>query len=293
MYDRIADTDSEVVLHVLAPDGDRRSLATELASPVSAHRAPIDLAVSASTIAVLNYEVTEPQFDTRNNVRGTIDLCEASRRTGVRKIVYVASGGSRYGAPTRLPVGERTPVGLLSPYALAKLAGELHLGAYAGTYGLATICFAPANVYGPHQNPHGEVGVVAAFGSAPINGRPVTAYGDGTAARDYVYVNDVVDAFVRADAAPVSVSGTYNIGTGWRTTVTEVHRLTSAVLDESAPPRYGATRTGGLQAIAVDATRAAAVLGWRLAVDLVEGIQRTIQWLRTVLKPEPAWLKGA
>jgi UDP-glucose 4-epimerase len=241
----------------------------------------------------LRASVSDPQFDARSNVLGTVNICEASRRAGVKRIVYAASGGSRYGTPTRLPVDEGTPVGPLSPYAVAKLAGELYLGAYAGMYDMAPICLALANVYGPRQNPHGEAGVIAVFGSAMIRGRPVTVYGDGTAARDYVYVDDVVDAFVRAGGAPLAVSGTYNIGTGRQTTVTEVHRLISAVLDGSLPPLYAAARTGELQAIALDATKAEKDLGWKPAVEVVEGIQRTIQWLRSTLKPQPVSLAEA
>jgi len=241
----------------------------------------------------LRGSVSDPQFDARSNVLGTINLCEATRRAGVKRIVYAASGGSRYGTPTRLPVDESTPVGPLSPYAVAKLAGEFYLRAYAGMYGIAPICLALANVYGPHQNPHGEAGVIAVFGSALITGRPVTVYGDGTAARDYVYVDDVVDAFVRAGEAPLSVTGTYNIGTGRQTTVTEVHRIISSVVDESSPPRYAAARTGELHAIALDARKAAEELGWKPAVDIAEGIERTVHWLRTTLGSDPAAIVGA
>lgn len=229
----------------------------------------------------LRASVTDPQFDARSNVLGTINLCEASRNVGVRKIVYAASGGSRYGAATRLPVDESTPVGPLSPYAVAKLAGELYLGAYAGMYGLAPICLALANVYGPRQNPHGEAGVIAVFGSALLNDRPVTVYGDGTAARDYVYVDDVVDAFVRAGQAPASITGTYNIGTGRQTTVVEVYRLIASLLEDSPPPCYAPARTGDLQAIALDNRRAAKDLGWIPVVDVADGIERTIRWLLT------------
>jgi UDP-glucose 4-epimerase len=241
----------------------------------------------------LRGSVSHPQFDARSNVLGTINLCEATRRGGVKRIVYAASGGSRYGTPTRLPVDESAPVGPLSPYAVAKLAGELYLGAYAGMYGLAPICLALANVYGPRQNPHGEAGVIAVFASALIAGRPVTVYGDGTAARDYVYVDDVVDAFVRAGEAPLSVTGTYNIGTGRQTTVAEVHRMISSVLDESAPPQYAAARAGELHAIALDARRAEEALGWKPTVDIVEGIERTVHWLRTALAPDSAAIVGA
>jgi UDP-glucose 4-epimerase len=241
----------------------------------------------------LRASVSDPQFDARSNVLGTINLCDASRRAGVQRIVYAASGGSRYGAPTHLPVDESTVVDPLSPYAVAKLAGELYLRAFAGMYGMAPICLALANVYGPRQNPHGEAGVIAVFGSAMITGRPVTVYGDGTAARDYVYVDDVVDAFVRAGRASTSAAGTYNIGTGRQSTVIEVHRLISAVLDGSSPPTHAAARTGEVHAIALDASQAEKKLGWKPSVDLVEGIRRTIQWLRVTLEPEPAELVEA
>jgi UDP-glucose 4-epimerase len=236
----------------------------------------------------LRASVSDPQFDARSNVLGTINVLEASRRAGVQRVVYAASGGSRYGTPTRLPVDENAPLNPLSPYAAAKVAGEMYVRAYAGMYGLAPICLGLANVYGPRQNPHGEAGVIAVFGSRMISGRPVTVYGDGTATRDYVYVDDVADAFVRAGQAPLTTVGTYNIGTGQQTTVADLHRLIAAVLDGAPTPCHAAARTGELPAIALDATKAERELGWKPAVGLVEGIQRTVQWLRATLEPEPA-----
>ena len=103
-------------------------------------------------------------------------------------------------------------------------------------YGLAPICLALANVYGPRQNPHGAAEVIGVLGSAMITGRPFAVYRDGAAAHDDVYVDDVVDAFVRAGRAPMETTGTYNVGSGHHTTVTEVHGLMSAALDGSAPP---------------------------------------------------------
>jgi UDP-glucose 4-epimerase len=231
--------------------------------------------------------VDHPQFDAGRNVLGTLNLCEAARSAGVERIVYAASGGSRYGAPEILPVCEDALPAPLSPYGVSKLAGEMYLGAYAGMYGMAPICLALANVYGPRQNPGGEAGVITLFGSAMISGRPATIYGDGTATRDYVYVGDVADAFVRAGEAPPEVTGTYNIGTGEQTSVTEVYRLMSAVLDQSSAPCYGAARTGELQAIALDATKAERELGWKAAVKLIDGVQQTIRWLRATLEHTP------
>jgi UDP-glucose 4-epimerase len=237
--------------------------------------------------------VEDPQFDARSNVLGTINLCEASRRGGVRRIVYAASGTSRYGAPTCEPVDETSRVNPLSPGAVAKVAGEMYLRAYAEMYGLAPICLALSNVYGPRQNPHGPAGVIATLGSAMITGQPLTTYVDGTAAHDFIYIDDVVEAFVRAGAAPIETTGTYNIGTGRHATVTEVLRLLSTVLDGSSPPDCSEDRSDELRAIALNTNSAEKELGWKPTFDLTQGIQRTTRWLCATLEPEPPVLVGA
>ena len=237
--------------------------------------------------------VDDPLFDASNNVLGTVNLLEASRRAGVPRIVYATSGGARYGAPAHLPATEDTPVDPLSPYAAAKVAGELYMRAYAGMYGLAPISLALANVYGPRQDPHGEAGVVTVFGSAMISGRPTTIYGDGRATRDYVYVDDVVTAFLCAAEAPVKTTGTFNIGTGEQTTVTELHQLIAEVVGVSRPPDYAEARTGEVQASALDPTQAGRVLGWKPDTDLTDGIKRTVDWLRGILDPQLAALAQA
>jgi UDP-glucose 4-epimerase len=237
--------------------------------------------------------VSDPQFDARSNVLGTINLCEASRRAGVQRIVYAASGESRYGAGDRVPPDEGSKLDPVSPNAVAKLAGEMYLRAYAAMYGLAPICLALAHVYGPRQYPHGSAGQIAVLGSAMITGRPDAVYTDGAAAHDYVYVDDVVDAFVRAAGAPIETTGTYNVGTGKRTTVTDVQRLISAILDGSSPPSFDMDGGNELDAIALNITKAEKELGWKPTVDLAEGIQRTIRWLCASLEPEPSVLVGA
>jgi UDP-glucose 4-epimerase len=232
--------------------------------------------------------VEDPQHDARNNVLGTINVLEASRRAQVPRIVFASSGGARYGAPATLPATEDTAVDPLSPYAAAKIAGELYMRAYADMYGLAPICLALSNVYGPRQDPHGEAGVVTVFGTAMISGRPTTIYGDGSATRDYVYVDDVVTAFLCAAEAPITTTGTFNIGTGVQTTTTELHRLIAEVVGVSCPPHHAQARTGEVQASALDPTLAGRMLGWKPDTDLTDGIKRTIEWLRIHSDPRPA-----
>jgi len=234
----------------------------------------------------LHASVSDPQFDARSNVLGTINLCEASRRAGVRRIVYAACGESRYGAPACLPVEEGNQVNPLSPYAVAKLAGEMYLRAYAGMYDLTPICLALGNVYGPRQSPHGSANAIAVLAGAMITGRPFTMYRDGTDAHDYVYVDDVVDAFVRAGCASIETTGTYNIGSGRHTTLTEVYDRISAVLDGSSQPRSAAAESDDeLHAIVLSPTKAEKELKWKPTVNLAEGIRRTISWLRTLSSP--------
>jgi UDP-glucose 4-epimerase len=224
--------------------------------------------------------VVDPMYDAGNNVLGTINICEAARAAGVRRIVYAASGGSRYGAPERLPADEHTPVAPESPYAVSKLAGELYLQAYAHMFGMAPICLALSNVYGPRQSVAGEAGVIAAFASALATGGTGTVFGDGSATRDYVYVDDVVRAFTAAAGAPLDVSGLFNIGTGKQISVADLHRVISQMFEGAPPPFYAPARTGEVQDSALDARRAFSVLGWAPAVDLIDGIERTVAWLR-------------
>ena len=236
--------------------------------------------------------VFDPQFDARTNILGTINLCEASRWTGVRRVVYAACGGSRFGVPACVPVDEGADVNPLSPFAVAKLAGEMYLRAYAEMYDLAPICLALAHVYGPRRNPR-SADVIAVVGSAMVTGHSFPVYRERADSDDYVYVDDAVDAFVRAGCAAVETTGTYNIGSGRHATVTEVYDLISAALGVPLP--QSATEIWGdeRQAIALNPAKAEEVLGWRATVSLPEGIRRTIDWLCATVEPEPPVLIGA
>ncbi len=229
--------------------------------------------------------VSDPLLDIRLNVLGTVNMLEAARRTGTRKVVFTSSGGSIYGNPASLPVDESAPVAPESQYAASKAAVELYLGVYRALYGLEWTSLALANVFGPRQDPHGEAGVVAIFGTRMLEGQGTKIYGDGTATRDYVYVGDVADAFVRAVAPGIGDGRRFNIGSGRQCDVLELHQLVADVVGVSdSQPEMVPARPGELQAIALDASAAKEALGWSVQMPLEPGLAETVEWLRGQLE---------
>ncbi|MCV7382130.1 UDP-glucose 4-epimerase [Mycobacterium alsense] len=223
--------------------------------------------------------VADPQFDASVNVIGTVRLAEAARLTGVRKVVHTSSGGSIYGTPPQYPTPESAPTDPASPYAAGKVAGEIYLNTFRHLYGLDCSHIAPANVYGPRQDPHGEAGVVAIFAQALLSGKPTKVFGDGGKTRDYVYVDDVVDAFVKA-SGDAGGGQRFNIGTGLETSDRQLHSVIAAAVGGPDDPEFHPDRLGDLRRSCLDIGLAAAVLGWRPQVGLDEGVRRTVEYFR-------------
>ncbi len=229
----------------------------------------------------VRHSVANPQFDGSVNVIGTIRLAEAARKVGVRKIVHTSSGGSIYGVPDVFPTSEAVPTDPHSPYAAGKVAGEIYLNTFRHLYDVECSHIAPANVYGPRQDPHGEAGVVAIFAQALLEGRPTKVFGDGGNTRDYVFVDDVVDAFVKA-------SGTaggglrFNVGTGAETSDRALHTAVAAAVGAADDPEFAPPRLGDLKRSCLDISRADQVLGWAPKVALDEGVRRTVEYFRSV-----------
>ena len=223
--------------------------------------------------------VADPLFDAQVNVLGTIRLAEAARLAGVRKVVHTSSGGSIYGTPKRYPTPETTPTDPESPYAAGKVTGEIYLNTYRHLYGVDCSHIAPANVYGPRQNPHGEAGVVAIFASALLAGRSTKVFGDGSNTRDYVFVDDGVDAFVRA-GGPHGGGQRFNVGTGVETSDRELHTAVAAAVGAADNPEFHPERLGDLKRSCLDVRLAEMVLGWKAQVKLEDGVARTVDFIR-------------
>jgi UDP-glucose 4-epimerase len=224
--------------------------------------------------------VADPTFDARINIIGFINLLEASRDAGVKRVIFSSSGGAVYGDREPIPASEEHEALPLSPYGVSKLTGELYLGYYQMAFGLPYVALRYANVYGPRQSTLGEAGVVAIFISQLLAGKSPVINGDGKQTRDYVFVGDVVRANVAA--LDSNYTGAVNIGTGKETDVVTIceslrEGVGSPVKAIHGPPKLGEQRRSCL-VIAL----AQKVLGWRPEVGLKEGLQQTIAYYQKV-----------
>lgn len=218
-----------------------------------------------------------PGEDAAVNVAGTANVLGAAARSGA-KVVFASSGGAVYGEAPE-PADEDAPLEPLSPYGAAKLAAEAYVALYRRLTGTPHVALRIANAYGPRQLPKGEAAVVAVFLLALAAGERPRIFGDGRQTRDFVYVGDVVDAFLRASSAG---EGVYNAGTGRATTIVDLYDLAQRVAGaEPQPAEQGEKRPGEIRDNVLDAGRAERELGWRAPTTLEEGLALTWDWVRT------------
>jgi UDP-glucose 4-epimerase len=230
--------------------------------------------------------VADPAFDADVNIRGFLNLMEAGRTSGLRKVIFASTGGAIYGEPDYTPQDEDHPLRPLSPYGVAKLATERYLYFYQQQYGLDTVSLRYANIYGPRQNPHGEAGVVAIFTKAMLAGGQPVINGDGEQTRDYVYVGDVV----RANLAALDYdgSGVFNVGTGRETSVNELFRVLRDATGADVAEEHGPGKPGEQQRSVLGYETSAEELGWTPQVSLQDGLGRTVDWFREQLDADAA-----
>ncbi|HZN14704.1 MAG TPA: GDP-mannose 4,6-dehydratase [Acidimicrobiales bacterium] len=251
---------------------------------VMARRQP-EVVFHLAAQASVPVSVTDPIRDAEINVIGSVNILEGARRAGTRKVVYAASGGTLYGEPEELPVKESAPHRPLSPYGVSKMIVNNYLVAYRELYDLEFTALALANVYGPRQDPHGESGIIAIFSERLFAGEPCVINGDGRHTRDYVFVDDVVDAFARA--ADKGSGLVLNVGTGNETSNIDVYRALAAAAGVDAEPVYGPPRPGDVLRSAIDPGRAEIHLGWKPWTSLTDGAAAIFRWLNE-RDPRPA-----
>ena len=222
--------------------------------------------------------VTDPVYDASVNIGGTANLLEAGRASGLKKIIYAATGGAMYGDPRVLPADEGTPIEPLCPYGISKGTAELYLELYRKLYGMSYTSLRFPNVYGPRQDPHGEAGVVAIFSQLMLAGQQPKIFGDGTMTRDYVYVGDIVDANMLALDAGDGVA--MNLGWGKEISTQQIFDGVRDAVGCDIVPNYVPERLGEVAHISLDAGLAKKVLGWEPKVELRDGLRRAVEFYR-------------
>jgi nucleoside-diphosphate-sugar epimerase len=214
-----------------------------------------------------------------------LHVLEAARREQVRRVV-LASSSAVYGDHDG-PVAEDAASRPMSPYASSKLAMEDLARLYTSAMGLQTVCLRFFNVYGPRQDVHSPyAAVIPLFIEGLLDGRPPTIHGDGGQSRDFVFVEDVVQAMLQASQAAVA-GQVFNIGQGQSWTVLELAETLAALVQESLAPVFGPARAGDIRTSAADIGRATKALGYRPAWDLHQGLQATVEWIRAWRGPAP------
>jgi UDP-glucose 4-epimerase len=220
--------------------------------------------------------LADPGFDARTNVEGTINVLEAARAAGSRRVVFSSTGGAIYGDTDLLPTPETVEPLPMAAYGQSKFCAERYLGLYERLYGLSTVALRFGNVYGPRQDPHGEAGVIAIFCGKLLAGERPRVYGDGTQTRDYIYVADLVQALM--SAGDVTATGVVNIGTETETSVLELLDVLRSLRGDAAPEtEFAGARTGEIERSCLDAARAREVLGWRASTPIADGLALTYE----------------
>ena len=225
--------------------------------------------------------VQDPLTSNATNVIGTLNVLLAARDAGVRRVVF-ASSSSVYGRNSALPTREDLAPLPISPYAVAKLAGEGYCRSFADVYGLETVCLRYFNVFGPRQDPLSQYSaVIPSFIAALLENRPPTIFGDGEQSRDFTYVENVVEANLLAARSANGVGETFNVACGERVTLNRLLDELRAQLDTNTEARYEPGRPGEVRHSLADISRAAATLDYRPVVLFSEGIKRTVAAFRS------------
>ncbi len=223
--------------------------------------------------------VEDPIMDADINVLGSLNLLEAGRKYGLRQVIFSSTGGAIYGEPQFTPQDENHPVLPVSPYGITKHTLENYLHYYTNEYDIQSVSLRYSNVFGPRQNSKGEAGVVAIFTEKLLNGEQCVINGNGEQTRDYVYVDDVVQANMKAINA--KKSETYNVGTGVETSVNKLYHKIRYLINPDAEAQHGPAMPGEQQRSVIDAGKLSRELKWEQNYSLDKGLKKTVEWFKS------------
>lgn len=239
-----------------------------------------DYVYHEAALASVPRSVQHPDASNDANVTGTLNVLMAARDANVKRLVYAASS-SAYGDTEVLPKVEDMPVRPKSPYAVAKLAGEHYVSAFAGCYGMQTLSIRYFNVFGPRQDPDSPyAAVIPLFADALLAGRAPTIHGDGEQSRDFTYIDNVVSANLKALDAERLSGEVVNVALGQRTSLNELYRMLQKILGTDILAEYGPERAGDVKHSEASIARAQELLGYKTLVEVEEGMRRTVEWYR-------------
>lgn len=255
---------------------------TDLATVQRAVEA-VDYVLHQAALASVQRSVDDPITSNETNVNGTLNVLVAARDAGVKRLVYAASS-SAYGDTEELPKREDMPANPLSPYAVQKWVGEHYCKVFSDLYGLDTVSLRYFNVFGPKQDPNSHyAAVVPIFTTKLLADTSPVIYGDGEQSRDFSFIDNVVSANLKACEGDPKRGAVVNIACGDRFTLNELHRTLCRLTGHDREPRYTDPRPGDVRHSMADIQRAERILGWRPVVDFHTGLERTVEWYRTVL----------
>jgi nucleoside-diphosphate-sugar epimerase len=236
-----------------------------------------------AALASVQRSVDDPITSNEVNVKGTLNVLVAARDAGVQRLVYAASS-SAYGDTEVLPKREDMPAKPLSPYAIQKWVGEHYCKVFTSLYGLDTVALRYFNVFGPRQDPSSDyAAVVPIFVSRLLAAQEPTIYGDGEQSRDFTFIENVVDANLKACDGGPKDGEAVNIACGERFTLNELFRQVAALVGSNKKPRYGPARAGDVRHSMADIAKARALLGFQPKVDFATGLRRTVEWYRSTM----------
>ena len=245
--------------------------------------AGVDYVLHLAALPSVPRSVADPISANRVNIEGTLNVLLAAREAGVKRVVFAASSAA-YGDNPILPRVESHEPRPMSPYALTKVAGEYYCQIFTRLYGVEAVALRYFNIFGPRQDPHSQyTGVLSKFITAYIKGTTPTIFGDGEQSRDFTYIDNVVDATLRACIAPDAPGKVINVGVGGRFTLNQTIALLDQIFGKQVTPRYDPPRSGDVLHSQADISLARQVLGYEPKVPYEQGLKKTVEWYRAEL----------